>query len=144
MAVGGAQVDVGTGAAITWASYTANILSISWSGISSPAIETTYMATAGGNTFGDATFMQPDHADPGEITVEYQFNPDTTPPIGEDAASFTLTFPTVGTDVTPATFQVSAFCKSFELGAPLEGLMTATAVLRATGPVTTVKSVAAV
>jgi len=150
MAVGGGTVDVGTGTTIVFGTtgYTAELLSISWSGMARDAIETTHMATdttPGTTEFGSATFMAVDIADGGTVTAEVHFNPDTTPPLGDTytAETITITFPKYGTDATAANWAFSGFCTTFEVSAPMEDKMTATLTIRVTGGVTITQSVAA-
>lgn len=119
--------DLGHGASITFASgFIAKILSIDWGGISRAAIETTVLDTSGGKTF-----MPGDNYDPGQISVEMQFDSDAAPPITGAAETVTLTFP------DGETWAASGFLTEFEIGnVTNEGVMTANATIKLTGSIT--------
>lgn len=126
--------DVGTGATLTfsantgWDSSAVDIQTISWSGISREAIETTHLGTTTARTF-----MPGDLYDPGEVTMELSYDDGVDTPIllADTAETITLTFPTSG-----ATFACSGFCTSFEVNVPLEERMTATLTWKMTGAIT--------
>jgi len=123
-----AGTDVGTGSTITFSSgFFGEILSIGWSGISREAIETSHMGTTGGRTF-----IPGDLYDPGELSVELNFEAtdDVTTPIAAAAETVTVTFP--GSD----TWAASGFMTSFEITDPLEDKMTASATIKFSGDIT--------
>lgn len=128
-----AAVDVGTGLTITFASsFCAQIVDMSWSGISRVSIPTSHMGTAAPDPtkFGNMTFMPGDLSDPGELSVELHFNPDTEPPIDQVAEAITVTYN------GGATWVTSGFMTNFEVGTPLEDKMTGSATLKISGNVT--------
>jgi Lambda phage tail tube protein, TTP len=117
--------DTGLGAAITFSSgFMARMLSIEISGIERAELESTHMGTTG----AAKTFVPADLYDPGEMTVEMHFDTDASPPITGAAETVTITWPDA------ETWACSGFLKSFAMNAPTEEFMTATAVIKFTGP----------
>lgn len=127
-----AAVDVGTGLTISMSSFFAQIVDMSISGISRASIPTSHMGTAapGDNNFGNMTFIPGDLSDPGELSVEIHFNPDTEPPIDQPAEAIVVTFN------GGATWTTSGFLTNFDVGVPLEDKMTGTATVKFSGNVT--------
>ncbi|SRR5258708_4055734 len=116
--------------------FFAEILNIDWSGIKREVLDVTNMsvAAAGGGAFGNKISIPSIYIDPGELSVELQFNPDTLPPIGSASGAFTLT---LGGDTTPATWAGNGYLHDFSVKMPLDGtVMRATAKLKTTGAVT--------
>ena len=136
----GAAVDVGHGTTITFGTsgFTANIESVSWDGIARTVIETSHMGTtaAGANQFGNRTFIPGDLVDPGTLTMNIHFNPQTNPPIGAVAETITVTYPLVAGDSTPATWACSGFVSAFSLTDPMDDKMTAVLTVKFSGKVT--------
>ncbi len=141
----GKTVNIGTGTTIAFAdsSYTANLLSVDWSGISRETVDANHMGittSTGAPDFGSAEFLPVDFADGGELSVEVQFDPAQLPPmlpvVVGDSELITLTFPLVSGDSTPADYAFQGFCKNMDITAPLEEVMTATLTIRVTGGVT--------
>jgi hypothetical protein len=135
----GATVDIGTGTTITFGTsgFTASIMSVRWSGISRPSVPTSHMGTAaaGANKFGNATFLPGEIIDPGEMTLELQFNPQTNIPIAAVPETITVTWPLVTGDSTPANWSGSGFVTVFEITDPLDEKMTATMTIKMSGNV---------
>lgn len=130
-------VNSGFASTITFQSgFFAQILSMSWDGISRPAINTTHMGStaATATNFGVATYIPGKVTDPGALTVEFHFNPDTNPPIDAVAETITIGFPG---SATPATWAGSGFMTDFSLIDPLDDKMTARATLKFSGLITT-------
>ena len=123
------DTDIGTGSTLTFAGFTPEILSLSWSGISREAIDTSHMGTVGARTF-----LPGDLHDPGELTAEVHLKSTEAPPITAAATTLTLTFPAVGTAATDA-WTASAFMTGFELTDPLEDKMTGSATFKITGDI---------
>ena len=119
------DTDIGTGSTLTFAGFTAQIVSLSWSGISRVAIDSSHMGTTGGKTF-----IFGDQYNPGTITAEVHFKSNEAPPITGAAATLTLTFPDA------ATWAASAGLTEFELTDPMEDLMSASATFQASGDIT--------
>lgn len=128
-----AATDSGYGIAITFSSgFFAEILNVDWSGMSREAIDTSHATT----TNGWMTFIPAGLQDPGELSVEINFDPDDTPPIDGAAETVTVTFPTPVGGMTGATWAASGFMTSFEPSAPIDDRMTATSSIKFSGAVT--------
>jgi hypothetical protein len=91
--------------------------------------------TASPATFGGRTHIATDLTDPGEITAEVHFDPDTAPPIEADAEVIRVTWPQVGAE-TAAKWECSGFCTGFEVTDPMEDIMTASLTVKLSGGVT--------
>lgn len=125
-----ANADQGFGLSITFSSgFLALIRSASWGNMNREALNTTHMGT----TNGAATFIPSDIEDYGELTVELLFDPDDAPPITGAAETVTVTFPIPAGGSSAATWACSGFLTSFEMTAPHDNLMTATATIKFTG-----------
>lgn len=124
--------DSGHGVSITFSSgFMAAITNVSHSGISRAALETTSSATT---TY--KTFIPADLIDYGSTQVDLEFNPNDTPPISGAAETITITFPVPSGSTNGATLAFSGFMTEFQFTVPAaqdEGIMTATATLKATG-----------
>ena len=128
-------VNIGSGTSIAGNDYTGELLNVSWSGISRPAIKTTHMSTtAAAQNFGEDTYIPGDFADPGELTLELNFNPDSTPPVQQADVAATITVTWNG----GATWACDGFMTGFELNCPMEEKMTCSATYKLTGDVTIV------
>ena len=117
--------------------FFAEILDISHGGIKRDKIDCTNMATATtttSTTLGNKIAIPSAYVDPGELTVEIQFNPDTKPPIDSAAASCTVK---LGNAATQAQWAGSAFLTEFSYKAPLDGtVMRASCKVVFTGVIT--------
>lgn len=123
---------------ITFSSgFLAEILNIDWSGIKREVLDATNMsiAAAAAGAFGNKISIPSFYVDPGEITVEINFNPDTLPPIASAAETTTVK---VGGDTSAqATWVGSAFMYDFAPKMPMDGkVMTATCKIKFSGNVT--------
>ncbi|MGH6867178.1 MAG: hypothetical protein ACREDO_13685 [Methyloceanibacter sp.] len=117
--------DTGIGTAIAFSTgFLSRVLSIEISGIEREELDGTTMASTG----GAKTFLPGDLYDPGEMTVEMQFDTDAAPPITGTAETITITWPDA------ETWACSGFLKSMSVNAMPEEIMTATAVIKFTGP----------
>jgi len=121
--------DLGHGTAIAFQSgFLAKLLSVTWGGIERSAVETTVLDTSGGKTF-----MPGDNYDPGELTVEMQFDTDSAYITALTAAAETVTI----TWPDAETAACSGFVTGFEIGnVTNEGVMTATVTIKLTGTIT--------
>lgn len=127
-----AATDVGAGVTVTFSSgFFAQILSVDGPTLSREAVETTHSTTSTGKTFIPSAFW-----DPGEITVEINFDADATPPISAVAETVTVTYPIPTGSTTGATWSASGFMTAFSPSAPIEDRMTATATIKLSGDVT--------
>ncbi len=121
MAVG--DTDLGTGTTLTLAGMTAELLSVSASGIERVSVSKAHMGTV-----GPKPFLLGDQYDPGEITAEVHF------PADEDIdalliaaeASITVLFP----ETTAKTVKGAVTGYSWE--APMEDVMTASLTIKIT------------
>ena len=133
----GTAVNVGTATTITFGTsgYSANVETVDWSGMEREAFPTTHMGTTlpGANQIGGKTYIPSKFADPGEITLEVQYNPQTNPPLNGAAETITVTWPLVSGDSTPASWSASGFLRSFRITDPHDGKMMATAVVKLSG-----------
>jgi len=131
-------VDLGTGASISFgtSSFASQLTDISFSGMARESIETTHLGTAvaGTGKIGSKTFLPGVLVDPGEMSIEGHFNPDTVPPIEASAETITITF------AEGATWAGSGFMTSYEPGVPLEDKMTFSATIKWTGNITVTAS----
>ena len=138
------NAQIGTGSTITFDSgFFAEILNVEWSGISRAAVETSHFGSSGGATFGDGDFVPGDVVNPGELSVEINWDPDTTPPIGEVAETLTLTFRQASGESAGTKWAASGFMTEFEGVCPYEDRMTATCTIKFSGGVTITPAVTA-
>jgi hypothetical protein len=124
------MATVGTGTTITFdTGFFAEILSVNWSGITRPSIDTSHMGTATAMTYTPGSLF-----DPGELQVEIAFVPGTAPPWDSVAETCTVTWPDAGT----ATWAASGFMTEFEVSGALEERLTATGTVKLSGDITIV------
>ena len=127
------MADSGFGVSISFSStFCAAITNVEWSGISRKAIDTTHSATSGGSK----TFIPSDIEDYGELKVDLLFNPNDAPPITGAAETVTVTFPMPAGGMSAATWAASGFLTDFQVGVPIDDVMTATATIKFSGIVT--------
>ena len=124
----------GFGISITFASgFMAEITDVSLDGtFHRDDIDTTSMAT----TNNAMTFTPEALYDPGGLTVELLGNPDTTPPGTNDAETVTLTWRKPTSKTNAATWSFSGYMNDYSIKGSKKGLVTATAKLKASGPIT--------
>ena len=124
--------DSGHGVSITFQSgFFGEITNVSHSGISRQPLETTNSSVA---TY--RTFIPADLVDYGSLSVDLLFDPNDTPPITNAAENVTITFPTPSGGSAGATLVFSGFLTEFTYTVPAaqeEGIMTASATIKATG-----------
>lgn len=130
------SVDAGDGTTIDFAtsSFSAEVTNIDWGGIERESIDTTHLGTAeaGAGAIANKTYIPSDMTDPGEITMDIHFNPDTEPPINASDVAETITV----TFASGATWACSGFITGYEPGVPLEDKMTASVTIKCTGNIT--------
>lgn len=127
-------VDSGTGATLVFStsSWTAEITDIKHSGKKRPSLKTSHL----GLTAGAGELFQPGKLfDPGEIDIEFHFNPDSPPPYTATAENVSIKFPIVGTITTGSKDQINAFVIDFGETIPLENIMMGTAKLKCSGTI---------
>ena len=124
------MADEGFGVTVTFdTGFCAEILSVGWDGLERGDIETSHSGTSG----GWRTFQPSDLKNPGEVSVELQFDPDAEPPIEAAAETVTVTFPIPPGGNTAATWACSGYLRSMSAAVPYDGKMTATAVIKFSG-----------
>ena len=109
--------DLGTGTTIVFAtsSFTAELLSVSSSGLTREAYDTTDMSTTGSMTKAPKKLI-----DQGSVEIEFAFDPDAQPPISGPTETITITFPLPDGQTTAATLVGSGFITGFDWSAELE------------------------
>lgn len=124
--------DIGTGTILTFAGFTAELLSLAWDGIERGAIDFSHMGTTGAQIF-----KPPDLYDPGEITAEVHFKASELPPITGTLATLQIAFPegSFWTITAPGAGDDGAFLTGFTLQDPMEDKMVATAVFKVSGEI---------
>lgn len=127
------MADTGTGTTIAFgtSSWTAQVTGIDHDGMSREALDTTTLATTVARTF-----IPTDLLDNGEVSLEFFFDPDSTPPIDAPPETITITFPLPGGQTTAANYQFTGFLTDWSYGTPLEDLMTGTGTLKVSGAIT--------
>jgi len=129
----------GFGVSITFhTGFFAMITNVDWDGIERPSIDISNnsIATSGGSGIAGAKLYTPGIIyDPGKLTVELLFDPNTAPPITGAVESITVTLPKTAGQTAGATWVADGFMESFKYGAPMEDKMSATAVIKFTGPI---------
>ena len=127
MAVG--DTDLGTGSSLAFAGLTAELLSLSASGIERVSVSKAHMGTSGAKPF-----LVGDQYDPGEITAEIHFavDQDIDALMIGAAASLTATFPVAVTGDPVEAKTVVAAVTGFSWEAPLEDVMTASVTWKIT------------
>ena len=118
----GATIAFGTG------SFPADLTSITASGCSREAIETTTLATTGAKTYIPGFLVEN-----GELSVEGYWE-GTEPPSAAEPTSITVTVPT--STSTTKTLTGSGFVTQWSWGAPLEELVSFSATVKWSGAVT--------
>lgn len=125
--------DVGTGTTIGFGTtgFTAEIMNVDGAAMTREVIDTSHM---GSTTW--RTFIPGDLSDPGEVTFEFNFDPDEQPPINAPAETITITFPVPQGMAAGATLVGTGFISSWEFSDPFEDKMTGTATIKWSGALT--------
>lgn len=132
------MTDVGTGATLGFgtSSFTANIMSMSWGGITREDVPTSHLLTVGGRTH-----IVGDLYEPGDLTIELQYDPDDRPPFDQVAEIITLTYPIPAGGATGATHAGTGFLTNWVPGQlDVDGLMVSTFTIKFSGDITFVNS----
>jgi hypothetical protein len=128
------MADIGNGTSVTFgtSSFSASLMSVTWGGITRPAIQTSHLGTTTAHTF-----MPDDLYDGGDITLSIQYNPNTQPPISGAAETVTVTYPVPSGSSNGATHAFSGFVTEFVPGnAGLGELMIASVTVKVSGAIT--------
>ena len=126
------MADQGFGTTLTFSGgFAGEIKSIQIGGVSRDALETTYMAT----TQGYRTFIPSDLVDPGELSVEVQFEADKNflTPIKGAVETVTITFPIESGHSNAGSYACSGFLTEFEVTSQFDEIMTANLTIKYTG-----------
>lgn len=114
----------GFGTTITFSTgFFAEITNVDWDGFERANIDTSHMLT----TEGWMTFTPSDLKDPGQMTVQLYYNPQTALPITSAAETVTLTYPNGATDVCQGYLQAAS------RAIPHDEKMTCVAVIKFSG-----------
>ena len=115
----------GTGGGVTIAfstsGFAADILTLSHSGLSIPAVESSHLGTS-----TDATFMRGDLIDWGSLNIGYAVDTSNTatkiPPVSEDnTQTITITFPGTSKVITGTVIVTDADLFNFAINERIEG-----------------------
>ena len=128
------MTDVGTGATLAFGTsgWTGNIEDMSWGGIPREEVPTSHLLTVGGKTFIVGKLY-----DPGDLTVEMQYDPDDRPPFDQPTETITVTYPVPEGGSTGATHAAIGFIKNWtppQLS--VDGKMMSTFVIKFSGSIT--------
>lgn len=129
-----AATTLGTGTTVTFgtSAFSAQLLSVDWSGIERESVDTTHMGTTDARTFMGGSLY-----DPGEIEMEIAFDGDDTPPIAGAAETITVEFGKKSSGSTNgAKWAGTGFVSEFEVTSPLEDKMEATMTVKMSGAIT--------
>lgn len=127
-------VDTAIGLTVTFGttSYTANIVSARWTGISRGAVDTTHLGTTTAKSYTPFDLF-----DPGELEMGIQFDIDDYPPIDQAAETITVTAPIASGESAGGTWAATGFVTGFEWGGSTEeNLMDATVTVKFSGDIT--------
>lgn len=125
--------DIGTGVTLTFASgIIAKATNISWGGVTRPSVDSTYLGSSTARSF-----IPGDLYDAGELTIEFQLEPDVdwSTPLAASAATVTVAFPAGGGGAN-MSWSASGFLTGLEMNTPLEEMMTGTATVKLTSSIT--------
>lgn len=125
MAAGDTQVGTGTTVVFGTSAYSAELLDVRWGGINRASVPSSHMGSTNGMTFIPGKLY-----DPGEISLDYHFKDNASPPITGAAETITITFPDA------ETWAASGFVTGFEFTDPMEDKMVATVTVKMTGDIT--------
>jgi len=128
------MADTGNGTTVTFgtSSFTAAIDSVEWGGMERPAINTSHLGTT-----SYETFMPGDMVDPGEVTLNIQYDPDAQPPIAGAAETITIRYPTPSGGSAGATHVGTGFVTKFTPGnAKNNELMMGSVTIKFSGSIT--------
>jgi hypothetical protein len=137
----GAPVRVGTGTSITFetSGFTAQIITISWTGMARASLSATHLLSAipGPGEIGGAEFFPPKLADLGELRLECNFDPDNSvPPLNALPEPIVITWPLIDGDLTASHWDTNGFVVGFEITDNVEEIIRATITVKLTGVAT--------
>ena len=121
--------------AFATSAFDANIISVDGPNMTRESIETSHLGTVDNMTYLEAAL-----SDAGEVSLEIEFDPDLTPPIGTSATpaaseSVTITWPLPVGKATASTWVFTAFATSYSGGAANGERMTGTLAIKISGAI---------
>lgn len=127
--------DIGTGASVAFGTTTGfapRFNELNWEGIERPVIPAPYLTLAkpGSGVIGNMPKLLGKVIDPGRVSGEAHFNPDTTPPIDEVAEAITVTW------ASGATWAFSGQVVAYNPKCVIDGLMVADITIEALSGIT--------
>ena len=134
----GAPVRVGTGTQVTFetSGFTAQIITISWTGMARASLSATHMQSPipGAGEIGGAQFFPPKLADLGELRLEVNFDPDNSvPPLNGPIEPIIITWPLIDGDLTASHWDAEGFVTGFEVTDNVEEIIRATITVKLSG-----------
>jgi hypothetical protein len=136
----GTAVNLGTGTTITFGTsgFTAELLSLRWTGISRNVVDTTPLSITPAPTgqIGNRRYKAAHAVDPGSLECEFHFNPDLKPPLDGVQELITVTFPMVAGDATAPIWKCNGMLTSWDIeGISLDEKMVARGTIKLTGSI---------
>jgi len=135
----GTTIQDGHGTTIVFgtSSFSSEVVSIDWSGITRDAIDATHLASTAPSAtqFGGMEKIPPDLADAGELSVEIHTDPDKIPPVNLVAETITITFPLVTGDSSATTWAGTGFVTGYSANITSGEKMTTTMTIAISGVV---------
>ena len=132
-----ARSGIGTVMTFATSAFAPKIRNYSDIGVSREKLDATHMGSPAGVTFPGIIFKETSPGDLGEsksISIDVIFDPDdNSVPIDEDPEVITITFKTVGAQVTGATLVFTGYVSDWSAGVPYDGLMTGTLTVEVSG-----------
>lgn len=136
----GAPKNLGTGTTITFGTsgFTAELLAISWSGLTRDTVDVSHMSTSapGAGKMANRPFLAGKLVDPGEISGSFHFDADKIPPIDGVEELITITFPLIVGDTTPSKWACQGSLTAYDPDIPLDDKMTAAFTIKLSGEIT--------
>lgn len=123
--------NTGTGTTVSFATSTiaGNVTSVGWAGPTRESVPTSHLGTTGG-----MTFIPGDLYDPGELSLDIQFDGAVNAEALVVAAAEAITVTWAGGN---DNWVATGFITSFDETAPLEDLMTGTITVKFSGAIVT-------
>lgn len=118
----GAAKSTGTTITFGTSGWQQQIIGIEHNGASRASIPVPHFGTAQftGTGWGNVPKLAGKIVDAGQLTIQFRLNPDTDPPLGEDAEEITIQFPPTGGDTTGAKWVFTGFMVGLEHSFPFE------------------------
>lgn len=132
--------DIGQGSWVTFGSILGTaathykVNNINWSGVSREVVDASHMLTTGGKEF-----VASENYDPGEVSLDIQFDPSISPiPAIQSAGTAQVVYMRFANGGTAtAGWSAFGFASGFEAGVPKDDMMTGTVTIKLSGNVAT-------